>query len=79
MMIELKDCGFALLATVLSFIADYRDTQESIRWRLGSPANSGREFSKTGDHPSLVGFRDFSPNSADTDQASDPSPDEMLV
>jgi hypothetical protein len=35
MMIELKGRGFALLATVLSFIADNRDTQESIRWRLG--------------------------------------------
>ena len=55
-MIELKGRGFALLATVLSFIADNRDTQESIRWRLGSPANSGREFSKTGDHPSLSAF-----------------------
>ena len=42
MMIELKGRGFALLATVLSFIADNRDTQESIRWRLGSPANSDR-------------------------------------
>jgi hypothetical protein len=35
MMIELKGCGFALRARVLSFIADNRDTQESIRWRLG--------------------------------------------
>jgi hypothetical protein len=42
MMIELKGCGFALRARVLSFIADNRDTQESIRWRLGSPANSDR-------------------------------------
>jgi pimeloyl-ACP methyl ester carboxylesterase len=42
MMIELKGRGFALLATVLSFIANNRDTQESIRWRLGSPANSDR-------------------------------------
>ena len=29
---------FAPLARVLSFIADNRDTQESMRWRLGSPA-----------------------------------------
>jgi hypothetical protein len=42
MMIELKGCGFALRARVLSFIADNRDTQESIKWRLGSPANSDR-------------------------------------
>jgi hypothetical protein len=32
---------FALLATVLSFIADNRDTQVSIRRRLGSPAIKG--------------------------------------
>jgi hypothetical protein len=43
-MIELKGRGFALLATVLSFIADNRDTQESIRWRLGSPAAGPRDI-----------------------------------
>jgi hypothetical protein len=30
MMIELKGCGFALRARVLSFIADNRDTQETV-------------------------------------------------
>ena len=30
-MIELEGRGFALLAEVLSFIADCRDTQETIR------------------------------------------------
>jgi len=34
MMIELKGRGFALLATVLSFIADDRDTQESIECNI---------------------------------------------
>jgi hypothetical protein len=32
---------FAPLARVLSFIADNRDTQKSMMWRLGSPAIKG--------------------------------------
>jgi hypothetical protein len=78
MMIELKGRGFALLATVLSFIADNRDTQESIRcdWvRLQIQI----EFSRRGDNPSLVGFRHSSLNSAETDPVSGLSRDEMLV
>jgi len=77
MMIELNGRGFALLATVLSFIADNRDTQESIRRRLGSPANSDRILKAR--RPSLVGFRHSNLNSAETDPVSDLSRDEMLV
>ena len=57
MMIELKGRGFALLATVLSFIADNRDTQESIRWRLGFACKFRSNSQRRGDNPSLVGFR----------------------
>jgi hypothetical protein len=41
MMVELKDCSLHRLLGVLSFIADNRDTQESMMWRLGSPAIKG--------------------------------------
>jgi hypothetical protein len=56
MMIELKGRGFALLATVLSFIADNRDTQESIRWRLGFACKFRSNSKRRGDNLSLVGF-----------------------
>ena len=44
MMIELKGRGFALLATDLSFVADNRATQESIRRRLGTRVSGPRVF-----------------------------------
>jgi len=50
MMIELKGRGFALLATVLSFIADNRDTQESIM-ATGVRLQIQIEFSKAGRQP----------------------------
>ena len=79
MMIELKGRGFALLATVLSFIADNRDTQEPIRWRLGFACKFRSNSQWRGDDPSLVGFRHSNLNSAETDPVSDLSRDEMLV
>ena len=79
MMIELKGRGFALLATVLSFIADNRDTQEPIRWRLGFACKFRSNSQRRGDNPSLVAFRYSNLNSAETDPVSDQSRDEMLV
>jgi hypothetical protein len=78
MMIELKGRGFALLATVLSFIADNRDSRN----RSGGDWVRRQiqiEFSRRGDNPSLVGFRHSNLNSAETDPVSDLSRDEMLV
>ena len=77
MMIELKGRGFALL--VLSFIADNRDTQEPIRWRLGFACKFRSNSQRRGDNPSLVAFRYSNLNSAETDPVSDQSRDEMLV
>jgi hypothetical protein len=55
-LIELKHCGFALLATALSFIADNRDTQETDSGGDWPACKTQIEFSKPGDHPSLVAF-----------------------
>jgi hypothetical protein len=63
---------FALLARVLSFVADNRDTQESMRWRLGSPAIKGGVTI-------LVSFRPFNLIPPETDQVFARSPDGMLV
>ena len=77
MMVELKDC-LALLARfchLLLTIETRRNSSGRDRVRLRIQI----EFSKAGRQRSLVGFRRFDLNSADTDLVSDLSPDGMLV